>query len=130
FIQNPYGCGWHVDRARFDAMLASAAAHAGATLFQPARVGSSSRSGDGTWTLEAAQDGVVKSLSGRILVDATGRKAILASRMGAKAQVTDRLIGAVSFCENTNSNSNSDAAQWTLIEAVEDGWWYSVPLPA
>jgi flavin-dependent dehydrogenase len=125
-IQNPYGCGWHVDRARFDAMLASAAAQAGATLFLPARVGSSSRSGDGAWTLEVAQDGVVKSLAGRMLVDATGRKAILASRMGGKADVADRLIGAVSFCES----SDSDAAQWTLIEAVEDGWWYSVPLPA
>jgi flavin-dependent dehydrogenase len=126
FIQNPYGCGWHVDRARFDAVLASAAAEAGATLFLPVRAGSSSRSGDGAWTLEVAQDGVVKSLSGRMLVDATGRKAMLASRMGGKAQVADRLIGAVSFCES----SNSDAAQWTLIEAVEDGWWYSVPLPA
>ena len=125
FIQNPYGCGWHVDRARFDAMLASAATDAGATLFLPARVGSCSKSGDGAWTLEVAQDRTVLSLSGRMLVDATGRKAILASRMGAKADVADRLIGAVSFCEN----SNSDAAQWTLIEAVENGWWYSVPLP-
>ena len=30
FVRNPYGCGWHVDRARFDAMLAQAAAEAGA----------------------------------------------------------------------------------------------------
>ena len=123
FVLNPYGCGWHVDRARFDAMLASAAAQAGATLFLPARVGSCSKSGDGAWMLEVAQDGVSSSLSGRMLVDATGRKAILASRLGGKADVADRLIGAVSFCEN------SEVAQWTLIEAVENGWWYSVPLP-
>lgn len=123
FIQNPYGCGWHVDRACFDAMLASAAAQAGATLFLPARVGSCSKTGDGVWTLEAAQDGAVLRLSGRMLVDATGRKAMLTSRLGAKADVEDRLIGAVSFCEN------SEIAQWTLIEAVENGWWYSVPLP-
>jgi flavin-dependent dehydrogenase len=123
FIQNPYGSGWHVDRARFDAMLASAAAQAGATLFLPARVGSSSKNEDGAWTLEVAQDGVSSSLSGRMLVDATGRKAMLASRLGGKAEVADRLIGAVSFCEN------SEVAQWTLIEAVENGWWYSVPLP-
>lgn len=123
FLQNPYGCGWHVDRARFDAMLASAAAQAGATLFLPARVGSCSKHKDDTWTLEIAQDGVSSSLSGRMLVDATGRKAMLASRLGGKAEVADRLIGAVSFCEN------SEPAQWTLIEAVENGWWYSVPLP-
>ena len=123
FLQNPYGCGWHVDRARFDAMLASAAAQAGATLFLPARAGSSSKKEDGAWTLEVFQDGVSSSLSGRMLVDATGRKAMVASRLGAKADVADRLIGAVSFCEI------SEVAQWTLIEAVESGWWYSVPLP-
>jgi len=123
FLQNPYGCGWHVDRARFDAMLASAATQAGATLFLPARIGSCSQDKDGAWTLEVAQDGVSSSLSVRMLVDATGRKAMLASRLGGKAEVADRLIGAVSFCEN------SELAQWTLIEAVENGWWYSVPLP-
>jgi len=123
FVQNPYGCGWHVDRARFDAMLASAAAQAGAELFLPARVSSYNKGGDGQWVLEAAQDGAVLSLSGRMLVDATGRKAMLASRIGGKAEVADRLIGAVSF------SGNSEIAQWTLVEAVEDGWWYSVPLP-
>ena len=123
FVHNPYGCGWHVDRARFDAMLASAAAEAGTTLFLPARVGSCSKGEDGTWALEVVQNGAVLTLSGRMLVDATGRKAMLASRLGGQADVADRLIGSVSFCEN------SEIAQWTLIEAVEDGWWYSVPLP-
>ena len=123
FIHNPYGCGWHVDRARFDAMLASAAAQAGAMLFLPGRVCSCNKGGDGSWTLEVAQDGAVLNLSGRMLVDATGRKAILASRLGGKAEVADRLIGAVTF------SKTSEVAQWTLIEAVEDGWWYSVPLP-
>jgi flavin-dependent dehydrogenase len=126
FIQNPYGCGWHVDRARFDAMLTCAAAHAGATQFLSARVRScmKNKNDAGGWTLEVAQGDAILSLRGRMLVDATGRKAMLASRMGATAEVADRLIGAVSFCEN------SETAQWTLIEAVEDGWWYSVPLPS
>ena len=124
FVQNPYGCGWHVDRARFDALLASAAAQAGAALFLPARAGSCNKGADGQWALDVAQGGATLSLSGRMLVDATGRKAMIASRLGAKADVADRLIGAVSFCENF------ELAQWALIEAVEEGWWYSVPLPA
>jgi flavin-dependent dehydrogenase len=123
FIENPYGCGWHVDRARFDAVLASAAAQAGAALFQPARAASCNKGTDGRWSLEIAQDGATRNLSGRMLVDATGRKAILASRLGTRAEVADRLIGAVSLSEK------SETAQWTLIEAVENGWWYSVPLP-
>jgi flavin-dependent dehydrogenase len=104
-------------------MLASTAANAGAALFLPARVGSCNKGADGQWVLEVAQDGAILNLSGRMLVDATGRKAMLASRLGGKGDVADRLIGAVSFCEN------SEIAQWTLVEAVEDGWWYSVPLP-
>jgi hypothetical protein len=104
-------------------MLASAAAQAGSTLFLPARVGSCTKSPGGQWALEVAQEGALLNLSGRMLVDATGRKAMLASRLGARAHVADRLIGAVSFSDT------SETAQWTLIEAVEDGWWYSVPLP-
>jgi flavin-dependent dehydrogenase len=123
FLHNPYGCGWHVDRARFDAMLASAAAQAGAKLIVCARIGSSPRRGDGQWLLEAAHDGTILTLTGRMLVDATGRKALLAAQQGSQAHVTDRLIGAVTFSET------SETAQWTLIEAVEDGWWYSAPLP-
>ena len=123
FLQNPYGCGWHVDRARFDAMLASAAAQAGAELLLSARACSCNKGANGRWVLEVAQDGAILSLSGRMLVDATGRKAMLASQLGGKADVADRLIGAVSFLEIC------EIAQWTLLEAVEDGWWYSVPLP-
>ena len=123
FLYNPYGCGWHVDRARFDAMLASAAAQAGAELVVSARVSSSRRRANGQWLLEAAQGGTILTFSGRMLVDATGRKALLASKRGSQAHVTDRLIGVIAFSEG------SETARWTLIEAVEDGWWYSAPLP-
>jgi flavin-dependent dehydrogenase len=104
-------------------MLASAAAQAGASLFQPARAGSFTKREGSTWVLEVVQDGEALTLAGRMLVDATGRKAVLASRLGGKAEVADRLIGAVAFSEK------SETAQWTLIEAAEEGWWYSVPLP-
>ena len=123
FVQNPYGCGWHVDRARFDAMLARGASAAGAEFFGQCRITSCNKNPESKWEIEVTQAESVLNLRGRVVVDATGRKAALASRLGAKAEVADRLIGAVSFSEK------SEVAQWTLIEAVEDGWWYSVPLP-
>jgi flavin-dependent dehydrogenase len=122
FLNNPYGCGWHVDRARFDAMLAAAAAGAGAELLLSAHVKSCTMAG-GQCRLDVAHDKNNVIFSGRMLVDATGRKALLASRLGAQANVADRLIGAVTFCKL------SEPAQWALIEAVEEGWWYSAPLP-
>ncbi|HYL38118.1 MAG TPA: tryptophan 7-halogenase [Bryobacteraceae bacterium] len=123
FLHNPYGCGWHVGRARFDAMLACAAARAGAELLVSARVSSCEQRADGQWLLDVAQGGKSLTLSGRMLIDATGRKALLASRLGSQAHVADHLIGAVAFSDR------SETEQWTLIEAVEDGWWYSAPLP-
>ena len=122
FLSNPYGCGWHVDRARFDAMLAAAAADAGAELLLSAHVKSCTMTSD-ECQVDVAHDKNNVTFSGRVLVDATGRKALLASRLGAQADVADRLIGAVSFCKL------SEPAQWALIEAVEEGWWYSAPLP-
>ncbi len=123
FLRNPYGCGWHVDRARFDSMLASAAVVAGAELVAPARVISCRRKGGGEWHLEAAQGETILTLTAGMLLDATGRKALLATQLGSQAHVTDRLIGAVAF------SNGSETAQQTLIEAVEHGWWYSAPIP-
>jgi flavin-dependent dehydrogenase len=122
FLFNPYGCGWHVDRARFDAMLARSAADAGAELLLSAHVKSCTMMGD-QCQLNVVHDNKNVTFSARVLVDATGRKALLASRLGAQADVADRLIGAVTFC------TLSEPAQWALIEAVEEGWWYSAPLP-
>jgi len=122
FLFNPYGCGWHVDRARFDAMLADAAAGAGAELLLSAHVKSCTMTGD-QCQIDVVRDNIHVTFSARVLVDATGRKALLASRLRAQADVADRLIAAVTFCEL------SEPAQWALIEAVEEGWWYSAPLP-
>lgn len=122
FIHHPYGCGWHVDRARFDAMLAGVAADAGATVLLSASVKSGTMTG-GQCQFDVVHDGKSIAFSGRVLVDATGRKALLASRLGSQAEVADRLIGAVAFCQQ------SEPAHWALIEAVEEGWWYSAPLP-
>ena len=123
FLRNPYGCGWHVDRARFDAMLAQAAAEAGAELIAPARIAGCAHSENGHWLLEAVQGQTVRKVAGRMLLDATGRKALLATQLGAQARVTDRLVAAVDF------SPAREPAQQTLIEAVEQGWWYSAPIP-
>jgi flavin-dependent dehydrogenase len=123
FVRNPYGCGWHVDRARFDSMLASAAAQAAAQLFISARVSSWHKEADRHWQLEVAQGEALLNLSGRMLVDATGRRALLACKLGSQSRAVDRLIAAVTLCDCR------DTEQWTLIEAVEEGWWYSAPLP-
>jgi flavin-dependent dehydrogenase len=124
FLYNPYGCGWHVERARFDAMLARAAADAGAELIVSARITALDEDVNGQWLLEVASGGKKRTLRGRLLVDATGRKASIARKLGCGVHAVDRLVGAVAVLPR------SEAEQWTLIEAVESGWWYSAPLPS
>src|SRR5579864_7205716 len=76
FLFNPYGCGWHVDRARFDAMLAHSAADAGAELRLSANVKSCTMAG-GQCQLDVVHEKNNLTFSSRVLVDATGRKALL-----------------------------------------------------
>ncbi|GII58851.1 alkylhalidase-like protein [Planotetraspora thailandica] len=124
-MAGPYGCGWHVDRPSFDRMLAGAAADAGADL----RCGTAGlgcvRLQDGRWQItcverDRASPVVVRA---RVLVDATGRAAHLARRLGASRVVIDRLVGvAVSHCE-----ADVSAEGYVLVETTPHGWWYSAP---
>lgn len=126
FIFNPYGAGWHVDRASFDEMLASCAGQAGAGLYRNAPL-LSCENGNAGWKIEFADDEGTHRLLAKFLVDATGRTSYVARQQGAKRITGDRLIGVFFFFSLNSGKSAIDDS--TLIEAVEDGWWYSAGLP-
>lgn len=119
FIYMPANTGWHLDRAAFDAMLASAAQRQGATLILNARVRDSKRAGN-EWRLTLSTG---QNLAARFVVDATGGTAALARRCGARFVEADNLVGIAGFFECGNGNPSS------LVEAFEDGWWYTAGLP-
>jgi len=125
FLFSPYGNGWHVDRARFDAMLADAAADAGVHVLRGVRVHRIRRSqqdwrSEQGWRIEAEQPAQVA-----VLVDATGRPARFACRLGARRVRLDRLVCAAQVFTLPAGSPAGD----TFIEAVCDGWWYASPLP-
>jgi flavin-dependent dehydrogenase len=126
FVANPYGCGWHLDRARFDASLAFAAEQAGAQVLRAATV-LSVEAARGGWQIEVACAGSRRRFRARQLVDATGRRAVIARGRGARRITWDRLVGIVSF--HAPRSAEDSLAAGTLIEAVEDGWFYSAVLP-
>jgi flavin-dependent dehydrogenase len=106
FLFTGGGDAWHLDRARFDASLAELVAARGGTVLT-----------------NAAFDQL--DLRVRFVIDATGRHAAVARRKGARATQDDHLTGLVAIFEG-----GDDAQSATLVEAVEDGWWYSARLPA
>ena len=127
FIFNPYGSGWHVDRRRFDAMLALAAEDAGAILCRGARLVHCAQDVAGSWEIEITGGHERRKLRAKFLVDATGRASSLARKQGAKRISYDHLIGAVGFLIPNSLEIIPDHC--TLVEAVEEGWWYSASLP-
>lgn len=125
FIFNPFGDGCHIDRVRFDASLASAAARAGARLRLGVKVLAGTERDDGDWDLclqgpEAAPMG----LRARAVLLATGRRAALARAWGARVMRDDRLVAVISRFTIADG-----AAGYTSVEAVRDGWWYVAALP-
>jgi 2-polyprenyl-6-methoxyphenol hydroxylase-like FAD-dependent oxidoreductase len=125
FIRNPYGQGWHLDRRRFDLMLAEAAAEAGAAVYRSARPRSCRPDPTGGWRVEAVTEAGAVRLRADFLVDATGRAAWLARRQGARRVACDRLVGVVAVFPTAGALPD----RRTPVEASPDGWWYSALLP-
>lgn len=127
FIFNPHGTGWHVDRSRFDAMLARSAEEAGAKLYRRARLMACAQTAAGNWQIEIGYEDRRHNVRARFVVDATGRASEFARRQEARRITCDQLVGIVGFFA-PNSASLTPGSQ-TLVEAVEHGWWYSAVLP-
>jgi flavin-dependent dehydrogenase len=105
FLFTGGGDAWHLDRTRFDASLAQLVADRGGTLLT-----------NTTWPA---------GLQARFVIDASGRHAVYARTQGARATIDDHLTGLVSIFEEGDESGTA-----TLVEAVDDGWWYSARLPA
>ena len=126
FIASPYRSGWHIDRRRFETMLLGDAKARGVSIFQGHQLEAVSGGGDG-WTLRIP--GVLRA---RFLVDASGRASALARICEVDRVSIDRLVGATMFLQPREGSSPRRAdpdGLFTVIEATQDGWWYSAPLP-
>ena len=121
FVFSPYGHGWHLDRRRFERRLNERACAAGATRVTGTTVTAVRRDGD-RWRLRCASDEIEASF----LIDATGRASRVARMLGARRVIHDPLVAVVAFLESPSPDPDS----YTFVEASEDGWWYSAPLPA
>lgn len=124
FIYHPAGRGWHLDRKRFDRMLAREAGARGVKIYAGHKFTHSQPNGRGGWLLNAvAEQGSEVNIDAAFVIDATGRRAAFAAQRGVRKTLHDRLVGvSVTF-------GACDADTYTLVEACEEGWWYSALLP-
>lgn len=124
FVFNPYGVGWHLDRSRFDQFLVQQAAAAGSLVFAGAKWLQDPRLKDGKWQLAVGGPDGERRITTRYLVDASGRSSWFARRMGIPRTSLDTLVGVVGFWLGSRRQECR-----LLVEAFEDGWWYSGRLP-
>jgi flavin-dependent dehydrogenase len=126
-VFDPSGAGWHVDRSRFDAMLVEAAIAAGVSVRPDVRLDRLGEGSTGRWELTGVFGGRRQRWRAGFLIDATGRAALAARRLGGPRMVIDRLVALVGLVAPDGSPAGLDRR--LLVEAVEDGWWYTAPLP-
>ncbi len=128
FIRRGHSHGWHLDRAAFDRWLRQEAAARGAHVLAPASVDALAPAGAGWQVTLAGADmgaGVARQVSARVLVDASGRRAALATRLGAQQQRLDTLVALA-----VHANAAGDALNGlSLVEPFADGWWYATCVP-
>lgn len=128
-LLNPYLCGWHVDRLAFDRMLAESAVRSGAHLEPGTQVDRYVAEANGRAMLSFSRvedPDRLEQVSADFVIDATGRKATVARKLGAASIMFDRLVAIAAQFENAQADTNC----YTLVETTSDGWWYSSPAGA
>lgn len=113
--------GFQVDRGRFDEILLTAAAEAGARVLQPARAISILRRGDEDWLSKFRLGATGLTVKSRFVADATGRQGL---RGGVKRRTSARTLALYAYWEYPAV----DGAD-TRIEAGEEAWYWGAPLP-
>ncbi len=122
-IVKPLGEGFHVERARFDAALASCAVQAGAIVHTASGAASVEVSENGFRVANATG----LEVSARFLIDASGRgaPASAAARLAQRRWFSfDRLVAVI-----VRFAPEAPLEPALLLESAEDGWWYAVPQP-
>jgi 2-polyprenyl-6-methoxyphenol hydroxylase-like FAD-dependent oxidoreductase len=128
FIFQSSARGWHLDRTRFDAMLASCTASEGATLLRGSKYIGAELRRHNRWHVKVQTEthGEI-DIDASFVVDATGRRAAFASQQNSRKVFLDHLCGVFMLFAIDGATPMKDS--YTLVEAWEEGWWYSALVP-
>jgi flavin-dependent dehydrogenase len=122
FLQHRYRTGFVIDRAIFDERLRAAAVEAGATLCAGRVLRASPDDRAVTFRGEGGE--LCRASFTVAVIDATGRAALVARRMGARMQVRDRLTAEL--IEEVPEGSDVDRPGWLDVGRTEAGWRYHI----
>lgn len=119
FIRDPQGHGWLLNRGAFDRDLRNHAEVQGVIGLR-GWIRTPQRKAD-HWDVIIGR----QTATADWIIDATGRGAIIARKIGAKRYTDDSLVALYAYI----TSLANDQIQQTLVESAADGWWYSALLP-
>lgn len=114
------GADQHLDRGRFDHLLAEAASIGLSFRRDTVVIGAEPIDGGG-WRLDLGPGDAVQA---RFVIWATGRRRGFLRRVGARSRNFDRLVGYLRYFAAVPGEDPR-----TLLEAAPEGWWYAAALP-
>ncbi|NQZ08741.1 MAG: NAD(P)/FAD-dependent oxidoreductase [Algicola sp.] len=125
FVQHPVGHGWHIDRAAFEQMLRDKAKSVGVAVHSNTSIGEMVRDGD-VWQVELKSDDLCSNpREFSFVIDATGRQSWVARKLGIERLYEAEQLALVAFLQTSQDLKDSTS----LVETVENGWWYSAQIP-
>lgn len=124
-LSSPFGHGLRIDRNAFLQDIMGYMQMIGISPIMGVRVRDAGQN-----RLLIAKDDQVQELRGDFLIDASGRRRILA-RSRTEILRYDRLMAAaIAVPEPDRSRDAGEIFSLALVEAVESGWWYSAATPS
>jgi flavin-dependent dehydrogenase len=127
-LTDPYGHAWHVDRSAFDASLARAVEGNGAVVLLGYHVRGSeieATASPAGWQIRASSATQVVKIRTPVIIDATGRRSVVARRLGASRRRTDSMVAVYRYFRNVSSTLDASS----IVQAIREGWWYAASLP-
>lgn len=127
YIFQGHDIGWHLNRKQFDDWLKECTVKCGAKFHNINSLSDLRRQDDGLWDIKVCQpDTVNKNITAGFIIDATGRNASIALRLGSKKVTVDHLVCLAILC---SAKPETPLQSYSMIEAVNNGWWYAATIP-
>jgi flavin-dependent dehydrogenase len=130
-IDAEHPSAFQVKRADFDKMLLDHAAESGAQVFEEARVLDVHFSENGSRacgvSVRLAGETVARDISAKVVIDATGRDALLSRKVGGRTR--DPLLDRCAAFAHFDKFRRADGATGgdIIVITTPDGWWWLIP---